>query len=99
MTILAIAPRFGSKLLFLAAFLWLSYPAQDRAGAKLSGVVYYAGEEMPGFPVSLYSHDEILQTKTDSGGRFEFSRLPPGTYDLEGRSMGVKATTVLAARD
>ncbi|MGA7225886.1 MAG: carboxypeptidase-like regulatory domain-containing protein, partial [Candidatus Acidiferrales bacterium] len=68
-------------------------PAQGQAGAKLSGVVYYAGAEMPGFPVSLYSHDEVLQTKTDSGGRFEFSRLLPGTYDLEGRSMGVVAIT------
>ncbi|MGC1257644.1 MAG: carboxypeptidase-like regulatory domain-containing protein [Candidatus Acidiferrales bacterium] len=93
MTTLAITPRFGPTLLFLAAFLCLSYPAQGQAGAKLSGVVYYAGAEMPGFPVSLYSHDEVLQTKTDSGGRFEFSRLLPGTYDLEGRSMGVVAIT------
>jgi len=89
--------QIGLKLLLSLAFaashfLWFSYPAQGQAGAKLSGVVYYGGGVMPDFPVSLYSPDRVLQTETDKAGRFEFSGLPRGTYDLQARFWGVEGT-------
>ena len=91
------AHQIGLKLLLSLAivaghFLSFSYPAWGQAGAKLNGVVYFGGDVMPGFPVSLYSPDQVLQTETDEVGRFEFSGLPPGTYDLQGRFWGVEGT-------
>jgi hypothetical protein len=81
------APQIGLKLLLPLAFaashfLSFSLPARGEAGAKLSGVVYFVGDVMPGFPVSLYSPDRVLQIETDKARQFEFSGLPPGTYDL-----------------
>ncbi len=91
------AHRIGWKIFLSLAFvaihfLSFSHPARGQAGAKLSGVVSFGGNVMPGFPVSLYSHDEVLQTNTDSEGRFGFSGLVPGTYDLEAKFLGVEAT-------
>ncbi len=45
---------------------------------------------MPDFPVSLYSSEQVLLTETDKAGRFEFSGLPHGTYDLQARFWGAK---------
>jgi hypothetical protein len=91
------ANQIGLKLLlsvgFVAShFLPCPYSAQGQAGANLSGAVYLEHEVMPGFPVSLYSLDQVLQTETDKAGRFEFSGLPPGTYDLQARYYGVEGT-------
>ncbi len=68
--------------------------AFGNAGAKLSGVVYFSGDVMPGFPVSRYSSDQVLQTEADKAGRFEFADLPPGTYDVQAKYL---ARSVLQA--
>ena len=75
------------------SLLLLPRSAVAQAAAKLSGTVYFNGKVMPDFPVSLYSADDVLQTSTDHEGRFEFTNLAPGRYDLQAESeLGVEGT-------
>jgi hypothetical protein len=66
--------------------LW-SDVASCQTTAELHGTVYFHGDVMPQFTVSLYSKDRVLQTETDKSGRFEFKDLSPGTYDLQARDL------------
>lgn len=83
-----------SRLLGLVAahFLLLASIVSGQAGVKLSGIIYYNGEPMGGFPVSLFTPNDVLTTTADKTGRFEFSYLPPGTYDLQAKYWGVEGT-------
>jgi Carboxypeptidase regulatory-like domain len=81
-----------------AASLWFaSSAAGAQAGACLRGTVTDASQEhatIPGATIRLYGPDGILETKSDQEGHFQFSLLSAGTYDMEGTSMGFRATVV-----
>jgi carboxypeptidase family protein len=56
---------------------------QDKAGAVISGA-----------SLSLFSSDKVRVAKAGIDGKFEFSELPFGTYELEGSSPGFRVNTV-----
>lgn len=89
-------------VLILCYYFLFSSPVFSQTGATLSGVVYLNGDAIPGMPVSLYSRDRVLKTKADKAGRFEFSGLTPGMYDLQTQFLGVEGTILdirLEAKD
>ena len=47
---------------------------------------------IPGARISLYSLDRILQTTSDSSGRFQFNAVPSGKYEFEVLAPGFKRT-------
>jgi hypothetical protein len=48
---------------------------------------------IPDARVTLYSLDRILQTKSDSSGRFKFDAVPTGKYEFEVLAQGFKRFT------
>lgn len=87
-------PRILALLCLLAAVAALPGSAVAQTGAKLTGILYFNHDVMPDLPVTLYSAEQTLQTKSDKSGRFEFDNLPPGAYDLDAAYMdlGVEGT-------
>jgi len=71
--------------------VFVSSTVQAQAVGKITGAVYFNGSEMPGFPVTLYSSDQVVEIEADSAGHFEFTNLPPGTYDLQAKYGGAEA--------
>src|SRR5437764_9624395 len=45
---------------------------------------------IPDARITLYSLDRILQTKSDSAGRFKFDAVPPDKYEFEVLAQGFK---------
>src|SRR5208282_897322 len=65
------------------------------SGVKLTGTVRdETGAFIPNALVRLFSTDQVRATKTDAAGRFEFSGLSSGTYDLQTSPDGFLAKTV-----
>jgi hypothetical protein len=48
---------------------------------------------IPGAEIRLYSLDRILQTTSDSSGRFKFDAVPTGKYEFEVLAQGFKRFT------
>jgi Carboxypeptidase regulatory-like domain len=48
---------------------------------------------IPGADVRLYSLDRILQTTSDSSGRFKFDAVPTGTYEFDVLAPGFRRFT------
>ena len=52
------------------------------------------GAVVSGASLRLVSLDKVREAKSDEAGKFEFTDLPPGTYDLRVSSPGFRAKTV-----
>jgi len=63
-------------------------PDDDRRGGTIAGVFYrHSGNPAAGGQVSLSRDDVPVASATaDAGGRFSFPGVPPGYYELAGRS-------------
>ena len=71
---------------FISLILIVSIAASARGQASISvtgSVSDPNSAPIPDARVTLYSLDRILQTKSDSSGRFKFDAVPTGKYEFE----------------
>jgi Carboxypeptidase regulatory-like domain len=83
------APKLAFSVgLFLA--LWVQVASSDPA-ARIEGVVVdRAGAAVSDAVLRLFSLERVRETRTDANGGFDFTDLPPGSYDLEVDHPGFK---------
>ena len=63
--------------------------------ATVSGTVEgLNGEGVTNASVALYSTTQVFQTKAGVDGRFNFSQVPPGTYQLQSMEAGFRRRIV-----
>ena len=82
-------------LSFVSLILIVSIAASAR-GQSISvtgSVSDQLSAPIAGAQISLYSLDRILQTKSDSSGRFHFDAVPTGKYEFEVMAAGFKRFT------
>src|SRR6266536_5618159 len=82
---------------FFSLILIISIAASSRGQASISvagSVSDPSSAPIPGARVTLYSLDRILQTKSDSLGRFNFDAVPTGKYEFEVLAQGFKRFTM-----
>lgn len=83
---------FGLLLAFCALNALI---AHGQSGVRLTGTVRdVSGAYIPNALVRLFSADNVQATRTDAAGRFEFTGLSSGTYDLQALPDGFVSTTV-----
>lgn len=76
----------GRLILSILLAVWLSVVAQ---ASTLRGTVSDpAGAPIPKALVGLHSAEADWDTRTDSEGKFQFTEIPPGTYEFEVKSQG-----------
>ena len=76
----------GTITAFISLILIVSIAASTRGQRSISvtgSVSDPNSAPIPDARVSLYSLDRILQTKSDSKGRFKFDAVPTGKYEFE----------------
>jgi hypothetical protein len=76
---------------FFSLILIISIAASTRGQASISvtgSVSDQNSAPIPDARVTLYSLDRILQTKSDSSGRFKFDAVPTGKYEFEVLAQG-----------
>jgi hypothetical protein len=77
----------------------LPFTAKQSPGSTVAGTVVVDAFIQPQVPIfeatiRLYSISRVLQTKSDALGRFEFSEVPEGAYQLEVVRPGFKDKTI-----
>ncbi|HEY0347311.1 MAG TPA: carboxypeptidase-like regulatory domain-containing protein, partial [Pyrinomonadaceae bacterium] len=81
----------GAITVFICLILVVSIAASTRGQASISvtgSVSDQNSAPIPDARVTLYSLDRILQTKSDSSGRFKFDAVPTGKYEFEVLAQG-----------
>jgi len=76
---------------FFSLILIISIAASTRGQASISVIGSVSDPNSAPIPdarVTLYSLDRILQTKSDSSGRFKFDAVPTGKYEFEVLAQG-----------
>ena len=76
--------------ILLAAGLWLGSLSLAQAQGKLSGVVQDSATHEPLAFASVFLANTTLGATTTEDGKFEFARVPAGTYDLVGSYVGYR---------
>jgi type 1 fimbria pilin len=89
--------RSKTIVTFASIVLISSIVVSIHAQQSISGTVSVSGEvtdpqsaAIRGARISLYSLDRILQTTSDSSGRFQFNAVPAGKYEFEALASGFK---------
>jgi len=80
---------------FASLVLIISIAASIRAQKPITVIGSVADQNsapIAGAHVTLYSLDRILQTTSDSSGRYQFDAVPAGTYEFEVLAQGFKRT-------
>ena len=83
-------------ILGLLLTVWFTTPCavKSQSSARLSGVITdKVGAAISRASLRLLSLEAVREAKADEAGKFEFSDLPPGTYDLRISSPGFRAKT------
>jgi hypothetical protein len=69
--------------------------AQAQSGMKISGRIFDVTQGViPRATVSLFSVDQLRETRSDDDGRFELTNLPPGVYEIQVKMPGFKTRTI-----
>jgi hypothetical protein len=76
------------------AVLLCSACVQAQAGGFKGTFLDPTGASFVGVSVSLYSDERVIQTTTDSEGRFQFDNVAPGDYEIEAKSPGAETVTL-----
>lgn len=75
------------KLQAVILTLFISVCAYAQTG-KINGIVVDKGTDTPVAGVVLRLGDDYLWTSTDTEGKFSFTKVQPGKYDLEASCLG-----------
>jgi hypothetical protein len=93
-----------AAVLFITLFVSAS-AANSQSRSQLSGIVtdglvpdYMARQQISGAIIRLYSLNQVLQTKSDKAGNFQFTNLPDDVYDLEIAASGFKTKSIESIR-
>jgi len=79
----------------LGMFLFNAPILYGQSVTKISGEIFgVAHGIITGAKVSLFSVDQLRETKLDNTGRFELSGLPAGAYDLQVEMPGFRTKTI-----
>jgi hypothetical protein len=87
--------RTQSLTLAAISLLLTSHVAAQNNGSISGTVLDSSGAVLPSAAVKLKSHEQgiVRSAQTNTSGVYQFSFLPPGTYDLEVSANGFKTTT------
>jgi hypothetical protein len=92
--------RASRGIVLLLGFLMCTYPlcklsAGSAPGAKVRGVVLdQSGGYVADASVILFSGEFVIQTKSDDHGRFEFSDISPGEFEMEIAAPGFRTESI-----
>ena len=91
---LPVPPRTITAFISLILIISIAASARGQASISVTGSVSdQLSAPIAGAHISLYSLDRILQTKSDSSGRFKFDAVPTGKYEFEVLAQGFKRFT------
>jgi len=89
-----VPPRTITAFISLILLVSIAASARVQASISVTGSVSDPNSApIAGAQISLYSLDRILQTKSDSLGRFKFDAVPTGKYEFEVLAQGFKRFT------
>ena|ERR1700723_1226653 len=90
------SPSRFRAVAFLAGLSLLASPlAHAQSASAVRGTLFdQSGAVIPAVSVGLYSERRVLQTRSDSLGKFAFEELEPGTYTLEATKTGFQGKII-----